>query len=150
MGGGSCSEEDGAVTCVLACMLSRFSRVRLWAIPRTVAHQAPVHRISQARVLEWVTISSSRGSSPPGIEPVSLMSNLRWQVGSLPPAPCPWAILKPRTSCFNEEPDIQTCGLKKELSFKSDLVHVTPPCGGTQWAFYPNNQLAKRLMLFPY
>ena len=30
-----------------------------------------VHGISQARVLEWVAISSSRGSSWPGIEPTS-------------------------------------------------------------------------------
>ena len=34
--------------------------------PWTVAHQAPlVHGISQARVLEWVAISFSRGSSRP-------------------------------------------------------------------------------------
>ena len=70
----------------------------------------------------------------PGIEPVSLMSNLHWQVSSVPLAPplCPWAMLKPRNSCFNEEPDIQTCGLMTELSFKSDLVHVTPLHGSTQ------------------
>ena len=30
-----------------------------------------VHGISQARILEWVAISFSRGSSQPGIEPVS-------------------------------------------------------------------------------
>ena len=33
-----------------------------------------VHGILQARILEWVAISFSRGSSDPGIEPVSLMS----------------------------------------------------------------------------
>ena len=31
-----------------------------------------VHGILQARILEWVTISFSRGSSQPGIEPGSL------------------------------------------------------------------------------
>ena len=31
-----------------------------------------VHGISQARILEWVTISSSKGSSDPGIKPASL------------------------------------------------------------------------------
>ena len=31
-----------------------------------------VHRILQARILEWVAISFSRGSSNPGIEPMSL------------------------------------------------------------------------------
>ena len=33
--------------------------------PWTVAHQVSVHGISQARILEWVAISSSRGSSQP-------------------------------------------------------------------------------------
>ena len=32
---------------------------------------SPVHGILQARILEWVAISSSRGLSDPGIEPVS-------------------------------------------------------------------------------
>ena len=31
-----------------------------------------VHRIFQAKKLEWVAMPSSRGSSQPGIEPVSL------------------------------------------------------------------------------
>ena len=30
-----------------------------------------VYGISQARILEWVAISSSRGSAQPGIEPTS-------------------------------------------------------------------------------
>jgi len=33
--------------------------------PWTIAHQAPVHKISQARTLEWFAISFSRGSSQP-------------------------------------------------------------------------------------
>ena len=33
-----------------------------------------VHGIVQARILEWVAMPSSRGSSDPGIEPMSLMS----------------------------------------------------------------------------
>ena len=33
-----------------------------------------VHGIAQGRILEWVAISFSRGSSHPGIEPLSLMS----------------------------------------------------------------------------
>ena len=49
-----------------ACVLSR---VRLFATPRTAAHQAPLsvgfRGIFQARVLEWVAISFSRGSSQP-------------------------------------------------------------------------------------
>ena len=39
-----------------------------------------VHGVSQAIILEWVAMSSSRGSSWSGIEPLSL----RWQVDSLP------------------------------------------------------------------
>ena len=40
------------------------SRVRLFVIPWTVAHQAPLSMgILQARTLDWVAMPSSRGSS---------------------------------------------------------------------------------------
>ena len=56
-------------------MLSCFSHVRLFAIPWTVACMAPLSMgILQARILEWVAMPSSRGSSRPGIEPISLVS----------------------------------------------------------------------------
>ena len=43
------------------------SHIRLFTIPWTVAYQGSfIHRIFQARVLEWVAISFSRGSSQPG------------------------------------------------------------------------------------
>ena len=42
------------------CMLSH---VRLVATPWTVAHQAPLYGIHRARILEWVAIPFSRGSS---------------------------------------------------------------------------------------
>ena len=46
-----------------ACMLTR---VQLFVTPWIVAHQrSSVHGISQARIPEWVAMSSSRGSSPP-------------------------------------------------------------------------------------
>ena len=45
-----------------------------------------VHGILQARILEWVAMPSSRGSSDPGIEPVSLVSPAL-VMGSLPLAP---------------------------------------------------------------
>ena len=35
---------------------------------------SPVHRILQARILDWVAMPSSRGSFQPRIEPASLMS----------------------------------------------------------------------------
>ena len=54
---------EGHFVCVHAQSLSR---VWLAAAPWTVAYQAPsVHRVSQARILEWAAISFSRGSSQP-------------------------------------------------------------------------------------
>ena len=48
------------------CGTCMISHVRLFATPWTVACQAPLSMdILQARILEWVSISSSRGSSPP-------------------------------------------------------------------------------------
>ena len=47
------------------CVLSCSSRVPLCATPWAVTHQAPVHGILQARVLEWIAMPFSRGSSPP-------------------------------------------------------------------------------------
>ena len=45
-------------------MPSHFSCVRLVATLWTVAHQAPLSlRILQARILEWVDIPYSRGST---------------------------------------------------------------------------------------
>ena len=49
----------GVCVCMLSC-------VQIFATPWTVVHQAPlVHGTFQARILEWVTVSSSRGSSQP-------------------------------------------------------------------------------------
>ena len=43
-----------------------------------------IHDIFQARILEWVAVSSSRGSSrPQGLNP-HLRGLLHWQVDSLP------------------------------------------------------------------
>ena len=51
-------------TALLMCMLSHFSPVPLFVTPRTVARQAPLSMgILQARTLEWLAMSSSRGSS---------------------------------------------------------------------------------------
>ena len=58
--------QPGAVcvcVCVCVCALSSFW---LFATPQTVARQAPsVHGIFQAKILEGVAVSSSRGSSCP-------------------------------------------------------------------------------------
>ena len=47
------------------CVLGHFSHVWLFATLWTVAHQTPVPGILQARILEWVAIPFSRGSSQP-------------------------------------------------------------------------------------
>ena len=57
------------------CMLSHFSRVRLFATLWTVARRAPLSMgILQARILEWVALLSPGDLPNPGIEPASLMS----------------------------------------------------------------------------
>ena len=56
------------------CVLSLQSCVSLWD-PGTVAWKVPLSMgFFQARMLEWVAISSFSGSSNPRIEPMSLMS----------------------------------------------------------------------------
>ena len=50
---------------VLCCAYS-FSCIQLFATPWTVAHQATLSmEILQVRILEWVAMPSSRGSSQP-------------------------------------------------------------------------------------
>ena len=67
------------------CVLPRSvmsNYVMLW----TVAHQALLSMgILQARILEWVAISSSRGSSQPRTEPRSLILQT-YDLLSEPPA----------------------------------------------------------------
>ena len=46
-----------------------------------------IHGILQARILERVAVTSSRGSSPTQGSDPSLLYILHWQAGSLPPAP---------------------------------------------------------------
>ena len=49
---------------LLLLLLSHFSRVRLSATPWTIARQTRLSMgILQARILEWVAMPSSRGSS---------------------------------------------------------------------------------------
>ena len=55
--------------------------VQLFATPWTAAYQSPVYGISQAKILEWVAILFSRGSSRPQGSDLCL---LHCQVDSLP------------------------------------------------------------------
>ena len=51
---------------VILCCAKSLSRVGLFMTPWPVAHQAPLPMgILQARILEWVPMPSSRGSSKP-------------------------------------------------------------------------------------
>ena len=52
-----------------------------WGLPGS-----SVHGMFQAQILEWVAISSSRGSSPPR-DPTRISCLLHWQGGSLLLAP---------------------------------------------------------------
>ena len=48
---------------------------------------ASVHGISQARILEWIAVPSSRGIFPTQGSNLSLLCLLHWQVGSVPLVP---------------------------------------------------------------
>ena len=53
--------------CVRVCVVNRFSHVQLFATLWTIHSPlgSSVHGILQARILEWVAMPSSRGSSRP-------------------------------------------------------------------------------------
>ena len=68
---------------ICVCMLSCFSCVWLFAILWTVALRLLCHGILQGRLLEWVSIPSSRGIFPTqGLNP-HILCLLHWQEGSL-------------------------------------------------------------------
>ena len=73
------------VSPALACVLAKsLSRVQLCTTLWTIAHQAILSMgILQARILEWVVMSSSSGSSLPMGSSPCLLCPLHWQVGSL-------------------------------------------------------------------
>ena len=62
-----------------------------------------VHGILQARILEWVAMPSSRGSSPPKeLNPISCHL-LHWQAGSLPLEPSGKAPCNPTQQILHEQ-----------------------------------------------
>ena len=63
----------------------QLSHVQFFVIPWTVAHQAPLS--FQARILEWVAISFSRGLFPTQGSISYLLCLWHWQAGSLPLLP---------------------------------------------------------------
>ena len=74
--------EDGetgrlGLTYIPVCMLSRLSRVRLFATPWTAAHQTPLSMgFSRQEYWSGLPCPISGDISDPGIEPVSLTSAL--------------------------------------------------------------------------
>ena len=71
-----------------ACVLSCYSHVQLFLTPWIVAFQAPLS-MGFSRPEYWSGLPCpSPGDLPnSGVEPMSLLSLLNWQVGSLPLAP---------------------------------------------------------------
>ena len=69
---------------MVACRVCMLSRVRLFAVSRTVAHEAPLS-MGFSRQEYWSRLPfPSLGDPPsPGVEPTS-PEVLAWQVGSLP------------------------------------------------------------------
>ena len=82
-------------SCVCVCVCTQsFSPVQLFATLWTIACQAPVHGILQARILEWIVISFSRGSSQPR-DQMRLLDLLHWQVDSFPQSFLPTPFFPP-------------------------------------------------------
>ena len=68
------------------CIISCFSHILLFVTPWTVAHQASLW-VPQARILEWVAIPSSRGSSCPRDRTYFSYVSCISELGSLPLVP---------------------------------------------------------------
>ena len=77
------SVKPSGMMCV-CCVLSHFSCVRLFETQSLLS--SSVHRIFQARIPEWVAISSP-GEIPDPETERHLLCFLNWKVGSLPLAP---------------------------------------------------------------
>ena len=69
-----CIHIRACVMLVLVHAKLLHSCLNLWNSMDGSPPGSSVHGILQARILEWVAMPSSRGSSQPGFEPVSLMS----------------------------------------------------------------------------
>ena len=73
--------------CVLCCAKSFKSCLTPCSPMDCSLPDSSVHVILQARLLEWVATTSSRGSSQPRNQNPPLLCLLHWQVGSLPLVP---------------------------------------------------------------
>ena len=64
MGSNNLNDKHTQYWCVCACEHAQVLQSRLFATPWTIAHEDPLSMgILQARILKWVAMPSSRGSS---------------------------------------------------------------------------------------
>ena len=102
-------------------MLGCFSRVQLFAMPWTEACQAPLSvGILQARILEWVAISSFRGSFGPRDR--TQISYFSWLGRQVLYHDCHWEAQRIGCCCY--------CSVAKSCpTLRYDgLQHSRPPC----------------------
>ena len=72
-------------TCICCCLVTKLCLTLLQLHGLNSPSGSSVHGIFQARILEWVAISFSKGSSQPRDQThVSCMHLLHWQADSLP------------------------------------------------------------------
>ena len=83
---GIMAKEHGGYSCSVNA--KSLQSCQLFANLWTVAHQAPLSMgILQAKILEWVTMPASRGSSQTWGSNPHLICLLHWQAASLPLVP---------------------------------------------------------------
>ena len=83
------------------------SSIQLFVGPWTVARQAPLSMgILQARILQWVAMSSSRGSSQPGDQTHISLCLLHWRADALPLVPPGKMDIKGTSKFVNSWPQI--------------------------------------------
>ena len=123
-------------------MLNRFSSVQLFVTLWTTGFS--IHGIPQARILEWIVISFSRGSSQPRDRNYMSMSPAL-AVGSFITSTT-WELLAPKNWCFC------TVVLEKTLESALDCQEIEPvnPKGNQPWIFIGRTDTeVETLILWP-
>ena len=80
-------EKAKDILMVCVCMLSRYSCVRLCEPMDYSLPGSSIHGFLQPRILEWITMPSSRGSSQPRDRTHVSYVYPHWKAGSLPLVP---------------------------------------------------------------
>ena len=127
--------------CLLLLLLSHFSCVRLWDPIDSSPPGSSIHGILQARILEWVSISFSRGSSRLRDQTqVSCIAGRRFNLWATREAPWMWELdceegWVPKNWCF------WTVVLEKTLESPLDCKEIQPvhSKGNQPWDFFGRN-----------